>query len=424
MEILNTIPSQLIHFILVTVFALLIGLSQRKIHVVDHQDQHIFGTDRTFTFIGIFGYILYILHPENMLLFIIGAVILASFLIVYYLYHLRKDRDYGITSVLIALITYCLGPLIELQPLWLVLIVVVAVLIFAELKDSFITLSEKIGKDEFVTLAKFLIIAGVILPIVPDQPFMEGLSLTPYKIWLAVVVVSGISYASYLLKKYLLKRSGILVSGLLGGLYSSTATTIILAKKCKEDPDRLKQYVSAILLATSMMYLRVLILILIFNSALFLYSWPWFLILIACSAMTALFIYLFRKREIDGTGTLGIPDKNPLEFHTALIFTALFVLLSFITYAVLNRFGTMGLNVLSFLVGMVDIDPFLLSLFEGKFSISIMAMTIASFQAIISNNLMKMIYAMAFGHKKTYLYLLSGFLFIVAVNLLIIFLLR
>jgi len=420
MENIKAIPSELIHFILVTVFALLIGLSQRKIHVIEHHDQRVFGTDRTFTFIGIFGYILYILHPDDMLLFIIGALVLAAFLIVYYLFHLRNDRDYGITSVLIALITYCLGPLTELQPLWFVLIVVVTVLIFAELKESFISLSEKIGKDEFVTLAKFLIITGVILPIVPDKPFMEGLNLTPYRIWLAVVVVSGISYVSYLLKKFVLKRSGILIAGLLGGLYSSTATTIILAKRCRQEPSQLKQYMSAILLATSMMYLRVLILILIFNLQLFLFAWPFFLVLISCSAGIGLFMFFFRNRDMKEVDSRLIPDKNPLEFQTALIFTALFVLLSFLTFGVLNRFGTVGLNVLSFLVGMVDIDPFLLSLFGGKFAISITAMTIATFQAIISNNLMKMIYAMAFGDKKSYLYLLSGFLLIVGVNVVII----
>lgn len=63
-------------------------------------------------------------------------------------------------ALLIALITYCLGPLTELQPIWVVLIVVVTVLIFAELKESFISLSRKLGKDEFFTLAKFLIITG------------------------------------------------------------------------------------------------------------------------------------------------------------------------------------------------------------------------------------------------------------------------
>lgn len=420
MEILKAIPGELVHFILVTVFALLIGLSQRKIHVIEQNDQRVFGTDRTFTFIGIFGYILYILRPGDMILFMIGAIVLAAFLAVYYVFHLRNDRDYGITSILIALITYCLGPLTELQPLWFVLIVVVTILIFAEMKESFISLSEKMGKDEFITLAKFLIITGVILPIVPDTPLLEGFNLTPYRIWLAVVVVSGISYVSYLLKKFVLKRSGVLIAGLLGGLYSSTATTIILAKRSRHEPVQLKQYMSAILLATSMMYLRVLILILIFNLKLFLFAWPYFLILIAGSAGIGLSVFFFRKRDVREVDSSFIPDKNPLEFQTALIFTSLFVLLSFLTFAVLNRFGTMGLNVLSFLVGMVDIDPFLLSLFGGKFDITISAMAIATFQAIISNNLMKMIYGMVFGDKKSYLYLLSGFLLIIALNLLLI----
>jgi len=421
MELLKTIPIELIHFLLVAVFSLLIGLSQRKIHVIDQQDQKVFGTDRTFTFIGIFGYLLYILRPEDSLLFIIGLVVLTSFLLIYYIHHLKQDRDYGITSVLIALITYCLGPLIALQPLWLALIVVVTVLIFAELKESFVSLSEKMGKDEFITLAKFLIVAGVILPIVPDVPLMEGFNLTPYKIWLAVVVVSGISYVSYLLKKFVLKHSSIVVAGFLGGLYSSTATTIVLAKKSRKEPALLKQYVAGIIFATSMMYLRVLILIVIFDIKLFYIAWPWFAILFIWSLAIGFFLLLFRNKAIRNIDQDLQTEKNPLEFRTALIFTGLFVLLSFLTWFVLKQFGTTGLDFLSYIVGLVDIDPFLLSLFEGKFDIPLTAVLVASFQAIISNNTMKMIYAMIFADKKSYLYLITGFLLISAVNLVIIF---
>ena len=85
-------------------------------------------------------------------------------------------------------------------------------------------------KNEFITLAKFLAIAGVILPIVPDRQLSPYINITPYKIWLAVVVISTLSYLSYLLKKFVFKKSGTIITGILGGLYSSTATTIILAK--------------------------------------------------------------------------------------------------------------------------------------------------------------------------------------------------
>lgn len=423
MEILNAIPKRLIYFVLVTVFSLLIGLSQRKIHIIDHKDEKVFGTDRTFTFIGIFGYVLYLLRPADMILFLVGALILSAFLVVYYLHHLRLDRDYGITSVLIALITFCLGPLIETQSLWFAVIVVITLLVFAELKESFISLSEKMGKDEFVTLAKFLIMAGVILPIVPDTPFLEGLSLTPYRIWLAVVIVSGISYVSYLLRKFFVRDSSIIVSGILGGLYSSTATTIILAKKSRTEPGRISQYMAAIMFATSMMYLRVLILVMIFNLQLLGIAWSWLLLLSAWSFVIGLFFLFYRNRERRGVDKDLMTGSNPLEFRTALIFTVLFVLLSFLTWFVLSRFGHMGLNFLSYVVGLVDIDPFLLSLFEGKFDIGLALVLMASFQAIISNNMMKMIYGLTFGDKKSYLYLVPGFLLIIAVNLLIVILL-
>ena len=91
-------------------------------------------------------------------------------------------------------------------------------------------LTQKIDKNEFITLAKFLAIAGVILPIVPDRQLSPYINITPYKIWLAVVVISTLSYLSYLLKKFVFKKSGTIITGILGGLYSSTATTIILAK--------------------------------------------------------------------------------------------------------------------------------------------------------------------------------------------------
>jgi uncharacterized membrane protein (DUF4010 family) len=368
------------------------------------------------------GYILAMLNPVSYTLFLAGAGILSVFFAIYYYFHLKNDRDYGITSILIGLITYCLGPLMITQPIWLVLMVVVTVLLLAEMKETFTAFSQKMGKDEFITLAKFLIIAGIILPVVPDRIIYAGFNLTPYKIWLAVVVVSSISYASYLLKKFVVKRNSILISGILGGLYSSTATTIIMAKRSKKEPDALNQYIAAIFFATAMMFLRVLVLILVFNLPLFIDTWYWFCILFGTSVLVGIFI-LFHKNRLTQTVDNSIPqESNPLEFKAALIFTGLFVLLSVVTYWVLKQYGNTGLNLLSLVVGLVDIDPFLINLFEGRFTIPWHLVAVSSMQAIISNNVVKMCYAIAFGTKKSYLYLLAGFLLIIIINLIIIFL--
>jgi uncharacterized membrane protein (DUF4010 family) len=423
MELIKAIPKDLVNFVLVTVFSLLIGLSQRKVHMTNHGDEKTFGTDRTFTFIGILGYLLYILEPQKFLLFIVGGGILAGLFMIYYYYHLKHDRDYGITTVVIGLITYCLGPLIILQPSWLVLVVLITVLVVSESKAFFISFSEKISKDEFFTLAKFLVIAGVVLPLVPDTEIYPGFSLTPYKIWLAVVVISSISYASYLLKKFFVKKNSILISGILGGMYSSTATTVILSKRSKKEPSEMNQYAAAIMFATGMMYLRVMVLILIFNLELFFSTWYLFVLLFVATALSGLAILFFRNRQVNAVDNDLRADTNPLEFRTALVFTLLFVILSVLTHAVINRYGTTGLNLMSYLVGLVDIDPFLISLFAGKFDISTRLIIIATLQAMVSNNIVKLGYALFFGSKKAGLYLTVSFLFVILLNFLFILIL-
>ena len=413
----------MISFLLVTVFSLLIGLSQRLQHSQKQLPEHTFGTDRTFTFIGILGFILYIISPGNIFVFFAGGMILAVFMAINYFFNIQKYDDHGITTIVIALITYCIGPLVMTQPHWLVMLVIVMVLILTEMKESFVQISQKFEKGEFLTLGKFLIIAGVILPIVPDEPIFRDLNLTPYKIWLAVVVVSSISYLSYLLKKFVFKRGSIIISGILGGLYSSTATTIVLSRRIRLNPAAKNQYIAAIIFAISMMYLRILALILIFSNDMFFHVYPWFIFLFLVSGLTGTAILLYRNKNYNDPNLEEGAEKNPLEFKIALIFTTLYVAFSFLTYFVLHRYGTPGLNGLSMIAGLTDIDPFLINLFQGKFGVEMDIVAVITMQAIVSNNIMKLIYACVFSNRKSWTYLIFGFLVVILLNILFIFLL-
>lgn len=419
-QFLVNIPSEFLSFIMVALFSLVIGLSQRKVHPVS-DDTRLFGTDRTFTFIGILGYILYISAPDMLWLYAGGGLLLGVFFGINYYFKIQRFGDFGMTSIVIALITYGLAPLVITQPAWLYLLVIVVVLVFTEMKETFSSLTNRFEKEEFITLAKFILIAGIVLPIVPDKPITDFLSLTPYRVWLAVVVISSISYASYLLKKFVFHTSGVLFSGILGGLYSSTATTFILARKSKDHPELKNQYSAGIVLATAMMYLRILIIIGIFNAQLFMRCWWVFIVLCVFSVIIALFILYARKDGSIHAEITGQKDKNPLEFRVAIIFTILYVAFSFITFFTLNNFGEMGLNILSFVVGITDIDPFLLNLFQGKFAVGMDVIVRASLQAIISNNLLKMLYGITVGGKPLRKVLLIGFLAITAVNVLLLF---
>ena len=356
-------------------------------------------------------------------MFIAGGIVLSIFLTINYYFKILNLKKFGLTTIIVALITYCLAPLLFTQPIWLVLLIVVTVLAFTELKESFSLISKQLDKHEIITLAKFLAIAGVVLPIVPDTPFIPSIPVSPYKIWLAVVVISSISYFSYLLKKFVFKKSGVIISGILGGLYSSTAATIIMSKKSKEYPDATNQYASSIIFATAMMYIRILIIIFIFNKQSFITVYPYLVILTLTSVLTGIFI-LFYKHKEQYVQTEIYNDKNPLEFRVALIFTSLYVIFSFLTYYTISNYGVKGLNFLSFLVGFTDIDPFLINLFSGKFSVSLTAIGFAAFTAIISNNILKFIYSLTFSGRSIWKLVSIGFSIIIFVNVIMLFFLK
>ena len=349
-----------------------------------------------------------------------GGIVLTIFLAIHYYYKVTLYKVLGLTTVIIALITYCMAPLVISQPAWLYILVVVTVLIFTELKETFTSFSQKIAKEEFITLAKFLIIAGIVLPIVPNEPFVFYLTLTPYKVWLAVVVISSISYLSYLIKNFCFPKSGIIISGILGGMYSSTATTIILAKKSKENTSLKNNYGAAIILATAMMYLRIAILMMLFNIELFRHNVIFFLIMFLLSLAIGVVVFFYQHKQEEETEISLLRDKNPLEFKVAMLFMVLFVAFSFITYFALQYFGNNGLTALSILVGVTDIDPFLITLFGGKYNVSIQLLSMATFQAIISNNILKLIYALSFSGKHIRMPLLISFGIITLVNLVLL----
>ena len=331
---------------------------------------------------------------------------------------------FGVTTIIIALITYCIAPIVATQPSWFYVMVIVTVLLFTELKHTFTELAQRMKNDEMITLAKFLAISGIILPMLPDDNLIPGINLTPYSIWLATVVVSGISYLSYLLKRYVFRESGILVSGIVGGLYSSTATISVLARKSRKvSAQEAPEYVAAMLLAVSMMFLRFLILIGIFSVGALTAIYPYLLIMSAVAAGTAWFLHSRWKRPaMSETVDEDEDGSNPLEFKVALIFAVLFVVFTIATHYTLIYAGEGGLTLLSFVSGFSDITPFILNLLQGTGNVPVSLITACSMQAIVSNIAVNMCYALFFSGKKSPLrsWVLRGFGCVIAANVLLL----
>ena len=408
---------------MVTLFSLLIGLSQRRISLKREGETTQFGTDRTFTFIGILGYLLYILDTTEYRLFMGGGAVLGLLLGLNYYVKQSQYHVFGVTTIIIALITYCIAPIVDTQPSWFYVMVVVTVLLFTELKHTFTELAQRMKNDEMVTLAKFLAISGIILPILPNDNLIPDINLTPYTVWLATVVVSGISYLSYLLKRYVFHESGILVSGIIGGLYSSTATISVLARKSRKAPaQEAPEYTAAMLLAVSMMFLRFLILIGIFSQEILATIYPYLLIMSLVTAGVAW--QLHRKRQPVSPTDREMEEEdssNPLEFKVALIFAILFVVFTIVTHYTLLYAGTGGLNALSFIAGLSDITPFILNLLQGS-GIAVLVVTACCMQAIVSNIAVNLCYALFFAGRRSPLrkWLLRGFGSVIAINILLL----
>jgi len=228
----NAVPPLLIHFLLAVLFSFVIGL---EFHAYQQVNRHNigFGTTRTFTMIGVFGFTLYALDAHG-ILYAISLAVLAAFLLFYYTQRIRED-NFSLIAPLLALLTYVLGAAANVLPGWFLILFVVTMLLLLSEKQGIRHLSDTVQDKEMLTLGKFLIMAGVVLPLLPDRQIAPFITVTYYQVWLAILVVSSISYLSYLAQTYFFKQRGFLLTGLLGGLYSSTAATVVIARKCQTE---------------------------------------------------------------------------------------------------------------------------------------------------------------------------------------------
>ena len=193
------LPEELVTFILVTVFSLLIGLSLRRISLKREGETTLFGTDRTFTFIGILGYLLYILDPTDYRLFMGGGAVLGLLLALNYYVKQAQFHVFGVTTIIIALITYCIAPIVATQPSWFYVMVIVTVLLFTELKHTFTEFAQRMKNDEMITLAKFLAISGIILPMLPHKNLIPDMVRIPSFI---VVIASFVTLLQMVMQAY------------------------------------------------------------------------------------------------------------------------------------------------------------------------------------------------------------------------------
>jgi len=391
------LQDDLIHLIVTILFSFLIGLEIKTYKLKFGADKKFYfiGTARTFTVVGILGFIFFKIGTNSHILYAFGVLSLTLLFALFY----RKILDEGGRSILlflILLVVYTFGPLSQIYPLWMSAFVFVVIIFVLNAQRYISGFATSVDPYEFETLGKIVLLSAVILPLLPNKNVIPYIPLSPFKIWLTVVVVSSISYGAYIAHKYIFPSKGLFLTGFVGGMYSSTATTVVLAKKAKETGSS-KMITASIIIATVMMYLRLVVVAFIFNAQIAkTVSLP-FVVFALIGAGIAFFYYKSSRKRGDN---LKFTDKNPLELSTAFVFSALFVAMILLTHYVTDNFGADGLKLLSFAAGFTDIDPFILSLLTGKYVISSNEIYTAIVVSAGSNNILKAIYVIWFGKRE------------------------
>ena len=354
------------------------------------------GGIRSFPMLTMAGAMLMLIEPSYALGVIAGLPVLALWL---YAYMRGAPPSPTASSMMIPatnLLAYVIGPVALTQPPWVAVAVTVAAVLLLSARERLHGLIQVVPRQELLTAGKFLILIGIVLPLAPRQPVTTLTQLTPYGLWLAVVAVCTLSYASYLLQRYLPARNVALLPALLGGAYSSTAATVVLAKRLHENGHMRADISAGIVAATAVMYLRLGVVIAIFDMPLALALAP---ALIALAVIAGgLAAYEWRRTARRRGQSLALAPRNPLQISTALVFAVLLVAISVITAWVRASFGTGGLLTLSAVVGLTDIDPFVLNIAQGGIAdISAAVLCAAVLIAAASNNIAKAAYAVGFG---------------------------
>jgi uncharacterized membrane protein (DUF4010 family) len=391
------LPPDGVKIVLVLFLAFLVGI-EREEHK-QQREQYAFGGVRTFPLIGLIGYAMGVIAQGQLLAVTVGFVVVAAFLLLSYWRKLTSTPSPGVTSEMSGLAVYVVGALVYYDHFWIATTLAVASALLLELKAALDSLTRRIPPGEILTFTKFLLLSIVILPVLSDKAF-GPFNINPFKTWLVVVVVSAISYGSYVLQRLTRGRGGVILAAVLGGAYSSTVTTVVLSKRAAQGEHH-HLFSGSILIASGIMYLRLVLLVGFFNHELMATLAPSFLLLAAIATTVG---WLWSRRLDAGTGEVKreFEPKNPLELGAAFLFAGLFLAMLVATRLAITHLGTGGVYGLAVIAGVTDVDPFIMSMTQAAGTLTPLQVASASVLiAAASNNLMKGVYARFFADRKT-----------------------
>lgn len=355
---------------------LLIGIERGWHERTSAEGQRMAGV-RTFGLISLLGAVWAQLADE------LGDVLLALAFLAFaglvtagHILDARSDRDFGITTAVAALLTFALGAVAARGHLSIAAACAVVVTTLLGLKPQLHHWLEQLEQRELYAIFKMLLISVVLLPVLPNEGFGPWQALNPFEIWWLVVLIAGISFAGYFAIRIAGGRRGIVITGLFGGLASSTAVTLSFARLGRENPGTQTLFTAGVLLAAGTMFPRMLLEVSVVNRALLPdVSLPLLgMMVVTYLAVPLLLFGGVRKRPID-----PVTIRNPFELLPALKFGLLLVAVILAAEGFQQWFGQRGLYAVAAISGITDVDAITLSvarLARGELSNTVAAQTI------------------------------------------------
>jgi uncharacterized membrane protein (DUF4010 family) len=357
---------------------------------------------------------------QNVWLAVTALAAIAALLAVF---HYQSPERSGITTEMAAVATFCLGYLASAPGLsfgpTLAVGLTVAITILLEAKRALHHfIRETITEQEFTDTLRFLAIIFIIYPVLPAGGVGPQGVFVPRQVWLFVILVSSVSYVGYFLEKFLGPRAGLRLAGVLGGLASSTAATVSLARSCADEPENRTLYWQAILLANGMQFPRLLAILGAVNPPL---AWALAGPLLAMTAVALALARLWGASAVGEAQRARVHLRNPFRLGPALRFGALFGLITLLERTASATAGSAGVMIVSAAGGSVDVDAAVLSLSDllKAGGLTMPATTLATLIALAGNAVVKTFLATQSGVAGLGRRLALSFLLMLATGVLV-----
>lgn len=314
---------------------------------------------RTFALVALFGTLAALVGrlSESAWIVPLGLVAVAAMLITANAREPSQD-DPGTTTVVAAAVCYLLGALVELGDATLAGALGIGVAALLYFKPEIEGFSTALKRHEQVSVLQFLVASFVVLPILPDQGYGPYEVLNPRNIWLMVVLISGIGLASYMALHIAGERRGVFLAGILGGLISSTATTVLYARRSRESEGMHRLAVAVVPLASLVPLVRIALIAAVVVPGILVHLAP----VLAAALAAGLAVTAFWLRNAQAADGAPAPEsRNPAELGTAIRFAAFYALVLLASAWLSDVAGSRGLYAAAVVSGLADVDAIVLS---------------------------------------------------------------